>query len=211
VTISLVITAKDDANCIHLPFSDIRPHVNEILLSDDFSKDDTVKIAKELGAKIYQPPKPVKKMGFAKAANFIISKATCEWILILDTDELLDNPAQLHELKRFQDVNCWALPRRKWEKYPALREEYEAYPDWQPKFFRNISKNRFDGEMHIRFLGGSPRRAYRGPHIEHLQTECRTEEKARHRELVYEKLAAIQGVEVKRGIKSFNKVKLEKD
>lgn len=199
MSISLCIIAFNEEHCIHLPIANMKPYVNEIILLDDFSDDDTPRTASDLGATIIRQDKLIKETGFAKAANFVIEKASSEWILIIDADEKIDNPAQLYELQRHQDVDCWALPRRKWGKYPTLREEYEAYPDWQPKFFRNIPENRFAGEMHVRFSGAPPRKAYRGPHIEHLQLENRTKEKTRQRVGLYEKLSDIQGVNVNKG------------
>lgn len=199
MNISLCIIAKNEEDCIHVPIKNMRKYVSEILLLDDFSKDNTIKIASSLGARIVNQKDSISKTGFASAANFIISKTLMDWILIIDADEIIDNPSGLYELQRHQEINAWSLPRRKWLKYPELREEYEAYPDWQPKFFRNIPENRFSGEMHVRFCGAPPRKAYRGPHIEHLQYQYRTEEKTRQRIDIYEKLSSIQGVNINRG------------
>lgn len=199
MTISLCVIAKNEEHCIHLPFSNMKSYVDEMILLDDYSKDNTAKIASSFGARIVKQKYPISKTGFAKAANFLISEAVSDWIIFVDADEMIDNPAGLYELQRYPDIDCWSLPRRKWTKYPDIREEYEAYPDWQPKFFRNIPENRFEGEMHVSFCGAPPKKAYRGPHIEHLQTENRTKEKARHRVSLYEKLSEIQGVEVNKG------------
>jgi glycosyltransferase involved in cell wall biosynthesis len=202
MSITLCITAKDEESCIHLPISSVENIVNEIIVVDDFSTDKTARIAASLGAKVIKYNEPISDIGFGAAANRTISNATMDWILILDADEMLSSPHMLYDLMRYQSVFTWALPRRKWLDYSKnQRMEFESYPDWQPKFFRNVPENKFEGEMHIRFVGHSPRRAYRGPHIEHLQLENRTPEKIRHRDKLYAKLAAIQGVEVEKGNK----------
>jgi len=197
--ISLCILAKNEGHCIHMPISCLRSIASEIVLMDDHSSDKTVRIASALGAQIFKTSRPVSETGFAVAANEMISCATMEWILIIDADEIIDQPAKLFDLTRFQDVDAWSLPRRKWARYPDERMEYESYPDWQPKFFRNIDDNRFEGEMHVRFTGATPRRAYRGPHIEHLQLDYRTPAKIKQRVNLYEKFAKIQGVKIHGG------------
>lgn len=60
--------------------------VDEIIVCDMHSDDKTVEIAKAMGAKIYIH----ERMGFVEPArNFAISKASNEWILLLDADERL--------------------------------------------------------------------------------------------------------------------------
>jgi glycosyltransferase involved in cell wall biosynthesis len=198
--ITLCITAKNEEASIHLPIDSVKDYVHEIIVVDDMSTDRTASIASGLGAEIIKYDIPVCDIGFAKAANRTISNATKDWILILDADEILAEPHLLHNLIRYQDTQVWALPRRKWYDYSAdKRIEYESYPDWQPKFFRNLPENKFEGEMHIRFIGSTPRKAYRGPHIDHLQLDYRTKEKYSHRSDLYGRLADIQGVNVHGG------------
>lgn len=199
MSISLCMAAKNEEKSIYIPLSCMKPYVQEMIILDDGSQDNTIEIALSFGARIVKQKEPISKTGFAKAANFLIAEAISDWIVFVDADEMIDNPAGLYELQRYSDVDCWSLPRRKWIQYPDIREEFEAYPDWQPKFFRNIPENRFEGEMHISFCGATPRKAYRGPHIEHLQYQYRTEEKTRQRIDVYEKLSSIQGVNINRG------------
>lgn len=65
---------------------------DEILLCDMHSTDNTVEIAQGLGAKVVFH----EKLEFVEPArNFAISKATGDWILILDADEEI--PAGLEE------------------------------------------------------------------------------------------------------------------
>lgn len=57
---------------------------DEIIVIDDYSTDNTVKIAKSFIAKVYQ-----KKLNhnFAAQRNFALSKATKSWVLFIDSDE----------------------------------------------------------------------------------------------------------------------------
>lgn len=56
---------------------------DEILVVDSFSTDETVKIAKDLGARVIQH----EYIYSAKQKNWAIPQATHDWILLLDTDE----------------------------------------------------------------------------------------------------------------------------
>ena len=59
---------------------------DEILVVDSYSTDDTVDLAKELGARIIQ-----REYGnSASQKNWAIPQATHEWIILLDADERID-------------------------------------------------------------------------------------------------------------------------
>ncbi len=199
VCISMVIIAKNEAGCITQCIASAKPYVNEILVVDDHSTDDTASLATLMGARVLSLPWHVHERGFAESSNWMISQATHDWILFIDADELLGNPERLHTLMRYPGKEVWALPRRKWFEYPVTRMEIEAYPDWQIRFFKRNGVNKFDGHMHIRYQCPKIYYAYRGPHIEHLQTEHRDANKLDHRADLYPKLAKIQGVEVHGG------------
>ncbi len=59
---------------------------DEVIVIDDQSTDDTAAIAKKLGAKIFG-----KKLNdnFAAQKNFGLEKATGEWVLFVDSDEIV--------------------------------------------------------------------------------------------------------------------------
>lgn len=62
---------------------------NEILVMDSGSTDDTCTIAKNLGAKVYSQ----NWLGYAQQRNAAIKLTSCEWILMLDSDEYLSKQA----------------------------------------------------------------------------------------------------------------------
>jgi glycosyltransferase involved in cell wall biosynthesis len=199
--ISVCILAKDEERFIARTINSVKDFVGEVVVLDDQSSDNTVSIATNLGARIVgEPELSVRNIGFANMLNWLIQQAKGDWVLILDCDELLSSPHLLESLTRHPDVDAWRLPRRKWLDFSCgIRDEYEAYPDWQPKFFRRPTSDLYVGEMHIRFLGKNLCSAYKGPHIEHLQKECRTEAKLLHRHQLYSELSTIQGVEIEGG------------
>ena len=126
----------------------------------------------------------------------MIRQATKEWVLVLDADELIPDIHLVDPLLRYPSKDIWALPRRKWIDYDkGIREEYDRYPDWQVRLFRNYMDYSYIGEMHERFSGTPVHYAYRGPHIEHRQTECRAAT-ACFKDELYKELSTKQGVSI---------------
>ncbi len=83
--ISLFIIAKNESKNIANCILSAKELVSEIIVVDGFSKDDTVNIAKSLGAQVYQRAFD----GFANQKNFALSKVNSAWALNLDADETL--------------------------------------------------------------------------------------------------------------------------
>lgn len=82
-TLSAVIVARNEADIIEgclqlLDFVD-----ETVVVIDDRSTDDTAKIAKKAGAKVYE----YTFKDFADLKNFGISKTASDWFLIVDADE----------------------------------------------------------------------------------------------------------------------------
>ena len=198
MNITACILAKNEGHCIGDLLVQLKPFVSSIIVTDDNSTDDTAIIATTNGAKVLTLPFPIAKHGFAEAVNWMEERVDTEWIFEIDADELVGDIQLLHTLTRYPDKNVWAFPRRKWRLFPRIREEYEAYPDWQIRFFRRGS-GRFEGQMHKKWVGDRVHFAYNGPHIEHRQTEMRTIAKIKNINKLYPKLANLQGVEIHGG------------
>lgn len=92
MTISLCMIVKDEEKCIRRCLNSVKDKVDEIIIVDTGSSDETVSIAKEYGANIFFFE---WEDDFAAARNFSISKAQSDYILILDADEFLDESSNL--------------------------------------------------------------------------------------------------------------------
>jgi len=68
---------------------------DEIICYDDASQDNTIEVAKSLGAKVIVG---VKNMGVSHARNQLAKVSTCEWIHFHDADDLL-HPEYLEKVK----------------------------------------------------------------------------------------------------------------
>lgn len=84
--ISACIIAKDEEINIARCLSSLKAAVDEIILVDTGSTDNTIEIAKTFGAKVY---KMEWQDDFSLARNFSLDMATEEWALIIDCDEEL--------------------------------------------------------------------------------------------------------------------------
>ncbi len=108
--------------------------VDEIIIVDMESSDDTVKIAKAYTDKVYRTP----YTGYVEPArNFSIGKASGSWILIIDGDERIPPTLaeKLKEITKNDDVDFVRVPRKnlifgQWLKYSRW------WPDYNIRFFK---------------------------------------------------------------------------
>jgi glycosyltransferase involved in cell wall biosynthesis len=132
--ISVVINTLNEEKNIERAIKSVE-FADEIIVCDMHSDDNTVILAKKLGAKIIFH----KRTGFVEPArNFAISKAAGEWILILDADE--EVPEGLaKKLKQIMDEESVAtfveIPRKnmifgKWMQASMW------WPDYNIRFFK---------------------------------------------------------------------------
>lgn len=86
ISISLCMIVKDEADVIARCLNSVRDALDEIIIVDTGSTDNTKSIVEELGAKVYDFE---WIDDFAKARNFSFSKATKDYIMWLDADDIL--------------------------------------------------------------------------------------------------------------------------
>lgn len=78
--------AKNEEAFIASAISSVAEIVSEVILVDTGSEDSTVKIAEDLGARVYYQP---WQDDFSKPRNLSLQYAKSDWILILDADEVI--------------------------------------------------------------------------------------------------------------------------
>lgn len=120
---------------------------DEILVVDSFSTDDTLKICQDYGARIIQH----EYLNSARQKNWAVPQCKNEWVLQIDTDEVLE-PAARAEIENAVNsapshVQAFRLPRKnhvlgRWVRYAGI------YPDFQTRLFRRDAGRWVEREVH---------------------------------------------------------------
>ncbi len=132
--ISVTVITWNEGKNIKRCLDSVKGWTDEIIVVDEESSDETVEIAKKLGAKIYFH----KRDRFVEPArNFSFQKASGDWILILDADEEIPIALakKLKALTQKKGINFFRIPRKniifgKWIKHRGW------WPDYNIRFFR---------------------------------------------------------------------------
>ncbi len=128
-TISALVITKNEAHNISDCLESVQ-WVDEIIVVDAHSTDETVQLAKGFTEQVFVRPWP----GFGLQKNFGMKQATSDWILIVDADERVSDELA-EELQAFR-----ALPRTDAAAFRIARKNYfygewvrygGAYPDYQ--------------------------------------------------------------------------------
>src|SRR3990167_1974513 len=143
--ISAAIVSFNEAEKLERCLESIRDFVDEIVIIDLGSKDETKNVCEKYGAKIFHH----KFVPYVeKIRNFSISKASNEWILILDPDEYIPDSLK-NELKKVSESKEYSavnIPRKniffgKWITHTNW------WPDKHVRFFQKDSV-RWDDKIH---------------------------------------------------------------
>jgi glycosyltransferase involved in cell wall biosynthesis len=159
-----MIVKNEEKNLLHC-LSAMKPAVDEIIVVDTGSTDRTKGIAAALGAKVFDIP---WQDDFSEARNFSLAKATCDWILVLDADEVIA-PSDFARLRgltasaggRKTRADGFILTTRNysgamntegWMPNDGFYTSEEAGPGWYPsrkvRLFKNDDRIRFKGSVH---------------------------------------------------------------
>lgn len=113
--VSGVVITKNEGDRIARCLRSMQALCAELLVVDSGSSDDTVAVARALGARVEHQD----WLGFAAQKNLAISRASQPWLLLLDADEWLADGAEdairaLFASGREGDADAWVLTRRNW-------------------------------------------------------------------------------------------------
>ncbi|WP_346937000.1 glycosyltransferase family 2 protein [Clostridium sp.] len=85
--ISLAMIAKNEEEVLTECINSVKDIVDEVVLVDTGSEDNTMSIAEEMGVKLYGFK---WQDDFSLARNFAAEKCSGDWILVLDADEIVE-------------------------------------------------------------------------------------------------------------------------
>jgi len=161
-TISMCMIARDEEKHIARCLNSIKSVVDEMIVVDTGSTDRTRDIAAAFGAKVYDFE---WKDDFATARNFSLSKASGDWILVLDADEAIssldhDRLRKLTGRRNRKPVaysivtRNYVVPVNKpgWVANDGTYAPEEAGTGWIPsekvRLFPNMPDIRFENPVH---------------------------------------------------------------
>ena len=129
--ISAVIISKNESANIARCIQAVTKVVEEVVVVDAMSEDDTAEIARQAGARVIQK----KWLGYAQTKNFANNLAIHNWILSIDADEVLsDELIQSIQNIQLTPSTVYSLDRinnfcGQWIKHSGW------YPDWKVRLF----------------------------------------------------------------------------
>lgn len=142
-----IITLNEEAN-IKRCLKSVKNFADEIILVDSYSSDNTVEVAKRLGAEVHER----KFDNYANQKNYALSKTSGEWILSLDADEEI-SPELATEIKSQtsnlkSSVVAYSIPRKN-----IIFGKFIRYTRWQPELDRHIwlwkkNSGKWVGDIH---------------------------------------------------------------
>ena len=157
--ISLCMIVKNEEDYLEHCIESVRTVVDEIIVVDTGSNDNTVEIARRLGAKVYSFP---WNEDFSEARNHSLKLASGDWILVLDADEMLarrdavkiralaygDGDGYLFTVRSY---SC-ASEDIRWVANDGSYQEGDGWDGWissrAVRMFRRKDHIRFEGVVH---------------------------------------------------------------
>lgn len=146
-TISACVIAKNEQDCISRCLQSIQAIVDEIILVDTGSSDNTVELAEGFGARIFHY---AWNDDFAAARNYALDQASSQWIIFLDADEYIDADKagnirpllnKLHGNRKIHAITCVMRHTSGWDgPYMGLTQAVRIY--------RNSPQIRYCGRIH---------------------------------------------------------------
>jgi len=156
-TVSVCMIVKNAEDTIKKTLDSVRHIADEIIIAVDKSTTDrTAEIISNFkmdiyGKSGYKWPKvsvkeidPVTDTGFDEARNYSIKDASCDWILWIDSDEILIHPQNVFKYLRNNQYNGYAVRQHHYSAEPAGIMK----TDLPCRLFRNRKGIKFFGIVH---------------------------------------------------------------
>lgn len=161
-SVSLCMIVKNEERHIAKCLMSLKPIVDEIIIVDTGSSDRTKGIATSFGSKVYDFP---WTGDFSDARNFSLSKASGQWIFVMDADEVispLDHASFIELIKRakpgraaYKFITRNYITRvniDKWNPNDGRYIKEEAGAGWSPsdkvRLFPKNGRIRFENPVH---------------------------------------------------------------
>ncbi len=134
--ISVVINTLNEERNLPNALASVASWADDIVVVDMYSEDRTCEIAREFGARVFMHE---RIRDFDQARQFAIDQAACEWVLILDADEMVvpTLSRQLIQCAAMNEVDVLIIPRLNYDLCkPMMHSGSGPDQDRQMRFFR---------------------------------------------------------------------------
>lgn len=138
--ISACYIVKNEAKNLAKSIKSLKSQVNEIVVVDTGSTDNTITVARKLGAKVYSFP---WQDDFSKARNFALSKAKGEWLVLLDADEYF-TAKTAGNIRQAQQADGLLIQMVNYDVDKAEIQDYF----YQLRIVRNQQGLHYEGKIH---------------------------------------------------------------
>ena len=159
-TISLCMIMKNEAKRLGRCLDSVKGLVDEILIVDTGSTDESINIARSYGAKVMSSP---WCDDFAYSRNVGLKAASMNWILIMDPDEVMSKQDHLaiRDHTTHPEIHAWRMDTRNYGNNPwsadarpnpmdmAEGKDYKTFvPSTKTRLFQNHLGIKFKGCWH---------------------------------------------------------------
>jgi len=144
MTLSVIIITKNNAKVLPACLKSI-PKQYKIIVIDDFSKDNTLKIAKKFNAQVFQN----KLTTFSSQRNFGFKKTDTDWFIFLDADERITKQGwqEISDLIKSTAHSAFKFSRHNYFSAQLVKHG-GFYPDYQTRLFKRSSFKQVSGTTH---------------------------------------------------------------
>ena len=154
-SLSVIVITRNEAHNLDDCLLSVKDWVDEIIVVDSHSTDETVAIAQRHGAKVFQPQ---GWPGFGPQKNRALDQASCDWVLSLDADERVTDAlaAEIrHVLASGKSGAAYEIPRLSW-----YCGKFIHHAGWRPdrvlRLFPRLNARFSDDLVHERVLTTLP-------------------------------------------------------
>jgi len=130
-SISLCMIMKNEEKVLARCLNSVQGLVNEIIIVDTGSTDNSIRIAEAYGAKIVEDP---WQDDFARPRNLSLELARGSWILILDPDEIIrpEDHAEIRRSTNNNDFDAFWVTTRNYGPYTYKMDYVFSGPGGDP-------------------------------------------------------------------------------
>lgn len=150
-TVSCCMIVKNAESDIQRCLNSVMPHVQEMVIGvDKTTNDQTRLIIAEMSVRnplvafnVFEIASPIET-GFDEARNTTINKASCDWVLWIDSDEVMVNGGAIAQFTRNSMYNGFAIRQHHMSHAPVAIIKM----DLPCRLFRNRIGIKFFGKVH---------------------------------------------------------------